>query len=342
MSSFFTSSYHLSSPSRWGWERNKKEIVIDGEETSTSPVVNAVPIDDNEDEHQCTEIDFAEILEILCEDDLENVGAATAFPVAINVNTYADDNDSIITAIPLYQVDSFPYHEIAIDKDNEDASDTGLCWQVDGSRGGGYSFLDNEESSESAAWVDENSLQEIQNFLYLQDIENLEDWLSDGDYNRSLDHDYADYSLVENHPYLAETTHVQCTESSTSSIQQQRSSEDDASFRQLKRQRMNAASDKSLEHIALNEVGQDQLSHGHPNLITHYLDSPLQLGQVAEKPQRRARKLGSKAKKKENGLDLPVAALSRRQLATAQRTRDNGRFRRNQVEWVSVTDLFDS
>lgn len=339
--------------------------ILGASTASIAEPVTAIPIDTMEsDDYNIEDSDFAEVLEILVEGDSMQwdhgnddtigmpVAQAEAYaPVFSRQSSFFNQQDSnmesVITAVPYFDVDldilSFPTNN------NKKLSNQTLrgaeyhhndpsysyCQEVDGSRG----------AEDSVEW----DIEELQNYLYLQDIENLEDCYVDDNvtssphiinssleeqlYDECQDLEYA-YSMDRSLSlsFLSNvfgTDDYNCSDNLPANATSETSQNTEAAVRNT------APSHSAIGQKYALDVSQ---SSNNGPLLKRVRDALYEQRMLYQEQQLQKQNYSI-------GLSQSVnvdTGKSRRQRATSMRTRERGKFKKNTVAWISVTDLFDS
>jgi hypothetical protein len=275
--------------------------------------------------------DFAEVLEVLVEGDFDYEDHSTVhvqYPI-IQAEVYspcdqemAEPSADIVTAIPCwFDIDlnrslSFSGFSspISLSKSNSkvhpeqycDGDDAyqSKCQEIDGSRG--------------AIGEDYCDIEELQNYLYIQDIANLEEDDASFTDTAPLSASF-EWQAVPN-DWLPKDT------MSSSSASPFPVGPPTAAISP------SYPPPASTESVDLPAHKRAKIAH-YEELIMHqrhqYNQQPLDRTEERKLPHVMPKSLWD-------------AFKSRRQVATSKRERVRGKFKRNEVAWVSVTDLFDS
>lgn len=258
-------------------------------------VVTAIPMDD---EDYLADPDWAEVLEVLGDDDetwptheIYDGECPTIHARACFENQQLHcERTYFVTAIPFDdQSDSDQRHHPdfchpKIMRHSLDGGELSVCLEIDGSRGAEMAELDVEE---------------IQKLLYLEDIENWEEHVStipSPTFDQSSR--FVDASHATTGPGVPSIP-FDCL---AAGISGQPSSS--------KRQRVSIEEDFAVDSWFVGDDRQPPVS----------------------------KQKTSSARESSSSKDAPRTS---RQLATAKRERVRGKFKRNTILWVPVTDLFD-
>lgn len=258
-------------------------------------VVTAIPMDD---EDYLADPDFAEVLEVLGDDEtwptheINDGQCPTIHARACFENQQLHcERTYFVTAIPFddqSDYDQLNHQEFYHPKNMRHSLDGGelsVCLEIDGSRGAEMADLDVEE---------------IQKLLYLEDIENWEERVSTAT-SSSFDQSFRFTDAVTSYATTVPAVPSIPFDSRAADISGQPSSS--------KRQRVSIEEDFAVESWFVEDDRQPPVS-----------------------------KRKTSARESSSSKDAPRTS---RQLATAKRERERGKFKRNTILWVPVTDLFD-
>lgn len=248
--------------------------------------------------------DFAEILHILVDDVMDD--SPIAYPVASATTFDSAHSAHVVTAFPCF--------------DGKEKTD-----EFDG----------------FDEWAENMDLDELQSFLYLQDI--VED-----DEERKVN----DEELMESTstPYkncmYPPAIHVKSSDdgmdiadhtATAAPWEREQEKDEDDMYSQSGTQSMLPVYDNHRYHSQSLPVPSRRSFRG--NVKEELSDDHNNPYNKAKKPPQA--KKGPPTKTKEPPSSNSSVNLSRRQSATAQREREQGRFKKTTCNWVSVTDLFE-
>lgn len=285
-------------------EVNSQEMGSDFYFDSETPVANAIPVD----YEMAVDEDFAEILHILGDNVMDD--SPIAYPVASATTLDSSHSAHVVTAFPCF--------------DGEGKTD-----EFDG--------FDSE-------WVENMDLDELQSFLYLQDIveDDEERKVNDEDLMESTSIPYTNNNNYMYQPAIHvkssdEAMDVENNNSSTAPPWER--DEDIYSYSQSGTQ----SGTQSMRPV-YNNYSQPlpmQSRRSFNSYVKEEHDDNSLCHKAKKGSNNNHNNKKGPAKTKEPPSSNSSLNLSRRQSATAQREREQGRFKKATCNWVSVTDLFE-